>query len=52
MEVISMSWLNSTNVGKKTLLTAALVCGKFPINDCIRPAFRAGMQIAVTANAL
>jgi hypothetical protein len=52
MEVNSMWWLNGTNVGKKhTLLTPGLLCGKFPINDCIRSAFRAGTQIAVTANS-
>jgi hypothetical protein len=36
---------------KHTLLTPGLLCGKFPINDCIRSAFRAGTQIAVTANS-
>jgi hypothetical protein len=36
---------------KHTLLTPGLLCGKLSINDCIRSAFRAGTQIAVTANS-
>jgi hypothetical protein len=48
-QVPNKVWLSRE--GKHTLLTPGLLCGKFPINDCIRSAFRAATQIAVTANS-
>jgi hypothetical protein len=38
--------------GKTHTSDAGLGLREFPINDCIRPAFGAGMQIAVIANSL
>jgi hypothetical protein len=37
--------------GEKHTLGRHAWSARLPINDCIRPAFRAGMRIAVTANS-
>jgi hypothetical protein len=40
-------WPNGTNAAKKHTRTPGLVCGKFPINDCIRLADQAWIRLAV-----